>query len=247
VKKAKKRKTGKINMDGWAKVLMQDNIIKGVQEWQDGQDKAVEDAAMKKQAKEKYTAAMDIWKVWKMDWKQRNVMLKSRWDNDMKAWNVEQDNVKLDHCKSRWTKPKMLQMEKTTCKPALASFTTENPSSDKEEEEEEEEDVLMSIYGDGDNNQWSFQSGNHTLMWLVSLTQFHLIMTFHTDHHCSILQHHLIMALWCWVHSLWRDLEMGADEIRSHMFTWERRGSRFLDNGRGSLPQPFIYFTIYSI
>ena len=54
-----------------------------------GQDKAVEDAATKKQAKEKYTAAMDIWKVREMDRKQRNVMLKSRWDKEVKAWNVE--------------------------------------------------------------------------------------------------------------------------------------------------------------
>jgi hypothetical protein len=29
---------------------MQDDIIKGIREWQDGQDKAVEDAATKKQS-----------------------------------------------------------------------------------------------------------------------------------------------------------------------------------------------------
>jgi hypothetical protein len=39
----------------------------------------------------------------------------------------------------------MSQMEKATPKPALANFTTENPSSD---EEEEEEDVQMSVDGD---------------------------------------------------------------------------------------------------
>jgi hypothetical protein len=41
----------------------------------------------------------------------------------------------------------MPQMEKATHKPALANFTTENPSSDKEEKEEE--DVQMSVAGDG--------------------------------------------------------------------------------------------------
>jgi hypothetical protein len=45
---------------------MQDEINQGVQEWQDGQDKAVEDAAVKK-AKERYNAAIDIWKVQEMD------------------------------------------------------------------------------------------------------------------------------------------------------------------------------------
>ena len=60
IKKAKKRKTGKINMDGRAKILTQDDIVKGVREWQDGQDKAIEDAATKKRAKERYGAAMDV-------------------------------------------------------------------------------------------------------------------------------------------------------------------------------------------
>jgi hypothetical protein len=48
VKKSKKRKTGKINMDGHAKILTQDDIVEGVWEWQDEQDKAVEKAAGKK-------------------------------------------------------------------------------------------------------------------------------------------------------------------------------------------------------
>jgi hypothetical protein len=34
VKKSKKRKTGKINMDGQAKILTQANIVKGVKQWQ---------------------------------------------------------------------------------------------------------------------------------------------------------------------------------------------------------------------
>lgn len=67
LKKAKKKKTGKINMDGRAKILTQDDIVEGVREWQDGQDKAVEDAAVKKRAKERYGVAMDIWKVREMD------------------------------------------------------------------------------------------------------------------------------------------------------------------------------------
>ncbi|KAF8232650.1 hypothetical protein L208DRAFT_1270769 [Tricholoma matsutake] len=88
-KKSKKRKTGKINMDGHAKILMQDNIIAGVQEWQDGQDKAVEEAVIKKRAREKYTVAMDIWKVREMDQKERNAVLKGGWDKDVKKWTVE--------------------------------------------------------------------------------------------------------------------------------------------------------------
>ncbi|KAI9454621.1 hypothetical protein F5148DRAFT_1378233 [Russula earlei] len=76
-KKLKKRKIGKINMDGWAKILMQDDIVTGVQEWQDGQDKAVEEAAVKKKARVKYTTAMEIWKVQGMDQKGWNAVLKA--------------------------------------------------------------------------------------------------------------------------------------------------------------------------
>ena len=38
-------------MDGWAKILTQDNIVEGVKKWQDGQDKTIERAALKKKAK----------------------------------------------------------------------------------------------------------------------------------------------------------------------------------------------------
>jgi hypothetical protein len=69
-KKLKKRKTGKINMDGQAKILMQDNIIDGVKEWQDCQDKAVEEAASKKKAREQYSMAMDTWKLQELSWKE---------------------------------------------------------------------------------------------------------------------------------------------------------------------------------
>jgi hypothetical protein len=47
-------------------------------------------------------------------------------------------NAKFDHHKPRWTKPKMPQMEKATYKPALANFTTENPSNGEELKEEED-------------------------------------------------------------------------------------------------------------
>lgn len=145
-KKSKKRKTGKINMDGHAKILMQDNIIAGVQEWQDGQDKAVEEAVIKKRAREKYTVAMDIWKVREMDQKEQNAVLKGGWDKDVKKWTVEQDNAKYEHRKPRWTKPKMPTMEKTIWKSMLADFNTEEPGSD----EDDDDDDKILVDGDSD-------------------------------------------------------------------------------------------------
>ena len=147
-KKSKKRKTGKINMDGRAKILTQDDIVAGVKEWQDGQDKAVEEAVVKKKAKEKYTAAMEIWKVWEMDRKGRNMVLKSAWDNDVKRWTDEQDSARHDHRKARWTKPKMPTMEKALRKPMVADFNTENSSSEQDDEDEDDEDDEISVDGD---------------------------------------------------------------------------------------------------
>jgi hypothetical protein len=136
LKGSKKAKTGKINMDGRAKVLTQDDIVAGVKEWQVGQDKAVENAAVKKKAKEKYTAAMDIWKVREIDRKERNAVLKSRWDEDVKRWIVEREIAKNGHRKPGWPKPRMPVMEKALRKPMVVDFNAEEPGSDEEDEEE---------------------------------------------------------------------------------------------------------------
>jgi hypothetical protein len=75
-KKAKKRKTGKINMDGRAKILTQDDMILGVKEWQDVQDEAVATAAARKKAKGLYGVAMGAYRVREVDRKERNQVLK---------------------------------------------------------------------------------------------------------------------------------------------------------------------------
>lgn len=123
LQKLKKRKTGKINMDGRAKILTQDNIIDGMKEWQDCQDKAVEEAALKKKVQEQYSMAMDTWKTHEMSQKEQNVQLKGGWEKEVRKWNVERDSAKLEHQKPRWTKPKMPPMEKAHGKPLLTDFT----------------------------------------------------------------------------------------------------------------------------
>lgn len=133
-KKTKKRKTGKINMNGRAKILTQDDIIAGVKEWQDGQDKAVEEAALKKKAKEQYNLVMDVWKVQEMDRKECKAKLKGRWEDKVKEWGIERNNAKCDHRKPRWIKPKMPPMEKALCKPLLANFIMQGLESDEDED-----------------------------------------------------------------------------------------------------------------
>jgi hypothetical protein len=121
-KKSKKRKTGKINMDGRAKILTQDDIIEGVKEWQDHKDKVVEETAVRKKVKEQYNAAMDIWKVGELDRKEQNVQLKRGWEDEVRRWGIARDQAKLDRRKPGWTKPKLPPMEKALCKPLLADF-----------------------------------------------------------------------------------------------------------------------------
>ena len=88
-KKTKRRKTGKINMDGWAKILTQDDIIEGVKEWQDSQDKADKEAVSKKKARDQYNLAMGVWKVWEMDQKEQNAKLKGGREDEVRKWRVE--------------------------------------------------------------------------------------------------------------------------------------------------------------
>jgi hypothetical protein len=143
-KKIKKRKTGKINMDGWAKILMQDEIVERVKEWQDGRDKAIKRAALKKKAKDQYSLAMDVWKVQEMDRKGHNTELKGKWEEEVREWGIERDNAKTDHRKPRWTKLKMPSMEKALRKPLLADFAVQDSESNEDNENDGDADPLMS-------------------------------------------------------------------------------------------------------
>ena len=133
-------------MDGQAKILTQDDIIDGVKEWQDCQYKAVEEAASKKKAREQYSMAMDTWKAQELSRKVQNAQLKCGWEDEVKRWNVERDSAKLDHQKPRWTKPKMLPMEKAHETPLLMDFTTQDAI---DEDDSDGEGDLMSDDGEG--------------------------------------------------------------------------------------------------
>ena len=134
-KKSKKQKTGKINMDGRAKILTQDSIIEGVKEWQDHEDKVVEETASRKKVKEQYNAAMNIWKVRELDWKEQNVQIKGGWEDEVRRWGVERDDAKHNRHKPRWTKSKMPSMEKALRKPLLADFATQPEDVDNNDDD----------------------------------------------------------------------------------------------------------------
>ena len=100
-KKSKKQKTGKINMDGHVKILTQDSIIEGVKEWQDHEDKVVEETALRKKVKEQYNAVMNVWKVQELDRKKQNVQIKGGWEDEVRRWSVEQNDAKHNRHKPR--------------------------------------------------------------------------------------------------------------------------------------------------
>ena len=140
-KKKKGMQTSRINMDGQAKVLTQDQVFEAVQESQAAQDAAKEASSKRKDAKERYLEAMEVWKVREMDRKARNGEVKAGWVKEVKNWGVEKDSAKTDHWKPRWNKPKMPSMEKALPKPKLCDFAEES------EEEEENDEV-----DDGENS-----------------------------------------------------------------------------------------------
>jgi hypothetical protein len=92
--------------------------------------------------------AMDIWKVREIDRKERNAVLKSGWDEDIKRWIAERDDAKKDHHKPRWSKPKMPVMEKALRKPMVVDFNEGDLGSDEEDEEEQFERMSGEIDSD---------------------------------------------------------------------------------------------------
>ncbi|KAF8259253.1 hypothetical protein EI94DRAFT_1616693 [Lactarius quietus] len=124
----------RINMDGRAKVLTQDEVFKAVQKSQAAHDATKEASSKRKDAKERYSEAMEVWKVREMDRKAQNGEAKSRWVKAVEIWGIEKECAKNDRRKPGWNKPKMPSMEKALPKPKVSDFAGES------EEDEEGED-----------------------------------------------------------------------------------------------------------
>lgn len=116
------KRKGCINMDGKAKILTQDDIFKAVVEGQTAPDAAKDALLKRKDAEERYSDAVGVWKVREMDRREKNTLDKEGWKTEVKKWEVERDSAKYDKRKPRWQKPKMLPMEKATIKPKLSDF-----------------------------------------------------------------------------------------------------------------------------
>ena len=74
-----------------------------------------------------------------MDRKERNSTLKSGWMKEVTRWEAERDSAKYDQRKPRWTKPKMLAMEKAVTKPKIEEESDADEEIDREDEEEDDE------------------------------------------------------------------------------------------------------------
>jgi hypothetical protein len=116
-------------------VLTQDEVFEAVRKSQAAQDAAKEASSKRKDAKERYSEAMEVWRVREMDRKAQNGEVKAGWVREVKKWGLEKESAKNDHWKPRWNKPKMPFMEKALPKPKISDFAEES-----EEEEENDED-----------------------------------------------------------------------------------------------------------
>ena len=137
-KKKNGTQTGRINMDGRAKVLTQDEVFEAVRESHAAHDAAKEASSKRKDAKARYLEAMEVWKVREMDWKARNAEVKAGWVTEVKFWGIERETAKTDRRKPGWNKPKMPSMEKALPKPKVSNFAVDGEEDEDEEDEEEE-------------------------------------------------------------------------------------------------------------
>ena len=136
-KKAKAAQTGRLNLkDGKAKVLTQNDIFEGIKAAHEARDAAKEALSKRKDAKERYTEAMTMWKVREMDRKERNDRVKGIWKQDVKRWEAERDSAKYDRRKPRWKKPKMPPVEKGSPKPKVSNFVDESKEEGNMDEDE---------------------------------------------------------------------------------------------------------------
>jgi hypothetical protein len=132
----KGKKAGKVNMDGKAKLLTQDDIFASVQEYEKARDDAAMAETRKKVSRESYKGAVTIWRVRDDDRKSANRALKQAWEKEVQLWEIERDSAKSDRRKPRWTKPKMPKMDKGVLKPKMADFEAGDDEGDEDDNDE---------------------------------------------------------------------------------------------------------------
>jgi hypothetical protein len=146
--KKKGKKAGKVNMDGKAKLLTQDDIMASVQEYEKARDDATVAETRKKVSRESYKGAVTIWKVRDDDRKSANRVLKQAWEKEVQPWEIERDSVKSDRRKPRWTKPKMQKMDKGVPKPKMADFEAGDDKDDDKDDEDNNDGSCEASDGD---------------------------------------------------------------------------------------------------
>ncbi|KAF8269102.1 hypothetical protein EI94DRAFT_1533840, partial [Lactarius quietus] len=120
----KRAQTGRINMDGRAKVLMQDEVFEAMQKSQAAHDATMEASSKRKDAKERYSEAIEVWKA--------------GWAKAVEIWGIEKEWAKNDQRKPGWNKPKMPSMEKALPKPKVSDFAGESEEDEEDEDNEGE-------------------------------------------------------------------------------------------------------------
>jgi len=134
-KRRKAGKTGRLPKgNGKAKVLTQDDFFEEVQAMHQAHDAAKEASLKRKDAKEQYKEATEVWKVRNADRLERNDRVRAGWKDEVRQWETERENAKFEKRKPQWTKPKMPPTEKAIPKPKISDFVDENEEEDDGEE-----------------------------------------------------------------------------------------------------------------
>lgn len=155
--KASSKKSGKLNMDGRAKLLSGDevyNVVKEHTKWKEAEATA---ATKKKAGQESYQNAVDHWKVDERLRKQKNEEILQMYQKAVKEWEVERDNAKYEHRRARWPKPSKPTttkgdppLLKTTPKPKRADYWGKGKGRAEADDDDSEDEVDFD--GDGDDD-----------------------------------------------------------------------------------------------
>ncbi|KAE9405153.1 hypothetical protein BT96DRAFT_812709 [Gymnopus androsaceus JB14] len=158
--KASLKKSGKLNMDGRAKLLSGDEVYDVVKEHTEWKKAEAAAATKKKAGWESYKNAVDDWKAHERVRKEKNEMILQTYQKAVKKWEAERDNAKYEHRRAHWTKPGKPTttkgdppLHKTTPKPKQADYIRgkgkERAEADDDDSEDEED---LDGDGDGDND-----------------------------------------------------------------------------------------------
>jgi len=124
----KKKPSGRLNFDGRAKVLTQDDVFDEVSRYEAQKLVEKDKAEDRADATKLYQEAMKKFNAYDEQRKERNVKITETWKRDVVLWEAERDSRAREVGRPRWNKPKRPPLEKAMKKPLKKNFVVQGAS-----------------------------------------------------------------------------------------------------------------------